>query len=214
MPVTVRSFGKTTSRNFSSAFFSSTPFAFSRFLISSRICPRFPGEYTVSLSPTRMRKMRARSLQHGGFAIEIQLTFFYELPNRNHSLFLSRVDSADHRRQALVLEFDNDRALHERRTRDHVWGVVDLLLQRPPVAHNVLAFHENVRVEVDYLLPQLAIETGHHRNHENEHSHAERNADDRDQGDDGKKGTFRFEITQREKKTERQFQVAVMLAAN
>src|SRR5437879_13421723 len=129
--------------------------------------------------------------------MQIYLTFLYDLSNRNHSIFLSRVDSADHRIQALVLEFDNDRALHERRARDHVWGVVDLLLQRPPVAHNVLAFHENVRVEVDYLLPQLAIETGHHRNHENEHSHAERNADDRDQGEDGKKGTSRLEITQR-----------------
>src|SRR5206468_12785403 len=93
------------------------------------------------------------------------------------------------------------------------WLVIYLYLQLPPVAHNVLAFHDYVRVEVYYLLPQLAIETGHHRNHENEHGHNERNADDRDQGDDGKKGAFRFEITQREKKTERQFQVAVMLAA-
>jgi hypothetical protein len=91
---------------------------------------------------------------------------------------------------------------------------VDLLLKRSPVAHDVLAFHENVRVEINYLLPQLTIETGHYRNHENQHGHAERDADDRDQSDDGEKCAFRFEITQRQEKAERQFQVAVMLAAN
>src|SRR5205085_8807924 len=83
-----------------------------------------------------------------------------------------------------------------------------------PVAHDVLAFHENVRVEINDLLPKLAIETGHHRDHQNQHRHAERNADDGDQGDDGEECAFRFEITQRQEKAERQFQVAVMLAAN
>ncbi len=152
--------------------------------------------------------------EHGRFAVEIELTFFNELANRNHFFFLGRVDPSHHRRQSLVLEFNNDRALNERRGRDHVRRVVDLLLKCSPVAHHVLAFHKNVRVKIDYFLPQLAIETGHHRNHENQHSHAKRDTDDRNQSDDGQKCTFRFEITQREKKTERQFQVAVMLAAN
>jgi len=71
-----------------------------------------------------------------------------------------------------------------------------------------------VRVEINYLLPQLTIETGHYRNHQNQHRHAERDADDRDQRNDGEKCAFRFEITQRQEEAERQFQVAVMLAAN
>ncbi|MEY2541204.1 MAG: hypothetical protein QOI22_806, partial [Verrucomicrobiota bacterium] len=78
----------------------------------------------------------------------------------------------------------------------------------------VLAFHENVGVEINDLLPQLAVETGHHRDDKNQNGHAERNPDDRDQGDYGEECAFRFEITQRQKKAERQFQVAVMLAAN
>ena len=152
--------------------------------------------------------------EDGRFAVEIELAFFYELANRNHFFFLGRVYSANDRRQTLVLEFDNDRTLHERRRRDHVRCAVDLLLKRSPVAHDVLAFHENVRVEINYLLPQLTIETGHYRNHENQHSHAERDAHNRDQSDDGEKCAFRFKITQRQEKAERQFQVAVMLAAN
>ena len=112
------------------------------------------------------------------------------------------------------MKFDNDRPLSEWRGRDHVRRAVDLLLNGPPVAHYVFAFHQNVRVEIDDLLPQLAIEPGHNRNHQNEHSHAERHTDDRDQGDNGEKSALRFEITEREKKAERQFQVAVMLAAN
>jgi len=135
------------------------------------------------------------------------------LPNRNYFFFLSGIDSPHHRRQSLVLKLGNDWALHERRSRDHVRRVVDLLLKCSPVTHHVLAFHENVRVEINDLLSQLAIETGHHRDHENQHRYTERHADDRDQRDNGKKSAFRFEITQRQKKTERQFQVAVTLAA-
>src|SRR5207244_8751671 len=116
--------------------------------------------------------------------------------------------------QTLVVEVAYDRALHELLRRIHVRRAVNLLLKRSPVAHDVLAFHENVRVEINYLLPQLTIETGHYRNHENQHSHAERDAHNRDQSDDGEKCAFRFEITQRQEKAERQFQVAVMLAAN
>ena len=94
-------------------------------------------------------------------------------------------------------------------------GVLSIFfLELAPIAHDVLAFHENMRVEINYLLPQLAIETGHHRDHKNEHRHAERHADDRDQSDDGEECALRFQITQRQKKAERQFQVAVMLAAN
>src|SRR4029077_8115858 len=152
--------------------------------------------------------------EHGRFAVEIELACLYELANRNHFFFLGRVYSANDRRQTLVLEFDYDRALHEWRRRDHVRCAVDLLLKRSPVAHDVLAFHQNVRVEINYLLPQLTIETAHYRNHKNQHSHAERDADNRDQRDDGEKCAFRFEITQGQEKAERRSQVAVMLAAN
>src|SRR5205823_4217927 len=103
---------------------------------------------------------------------------------------------------------------HVGRSRNHARDVVDLHFERTPIVQNVLGCHQNMRVKIDYLLSQLAIEAGHNRDHENEHSHAERYPKNRDECDNGEKRAFRFEITQREEKAERQFQVAVMLAAN
>jgi hypothetical protein len=71
-----------------------------------------------------------------------------------------------------------------------------------------------VGVEIDDLLPQFSVESRHHRNHQDQHGDAERDAENGDQRDDGKKGAFRFEITQRQEKAERQFQAAVMLPTN
>src|ERR1700730_4904297 len=152
--------------------------------------------------------------EHGQIAIEIELSILYEFANRNDFFFLRRIDSAHYRRETLILKFNNDRTLRERRGRDHVRRALDFLLQRAPIANHVFALHQNVSVEIDDLLPQLAIEAGHDRDHKNEDGDAEGDPDDRDQRDDGKKRALRFEITEREKKAERQFQVADMLAAN
>ena len=82
-----------------------------------------------------------------------------------------------------------------------------------PVAHHVFGADKNVRVEVDHFLLQFAIESGHDRDDKNEHGHTERHADDGDERDDGKERALRFQIAQREKKAERQFQIAATVAA-
>ena len=73
---------------------------------------------------------------------------------------------------------------------------------------------ENVRVEIDHFLAQLTIEPGHDRDHENQHRHAEHDAENGDQCDDREKRALRFQIAQREEKTKRQFQFGVSVAAN
>jgi Peptidase family M50 len=71
-----------------------------------------------------------------------------------------------------------------------------------------------VRVEVDHFLPQLAIEPGHDCDDENEHGHSQGYAENRNEGDDGKKRSLRFQIPQGQKKTKRQFQFGDTVAAN
>ena len=77
---------------------------------------------------------------------------------------------------------------------------------------NVLSADENVRIEIDHLLPKFAIEPGHDRDDENQDRDAERDAENRDQRDDGKKRALRFQIPQRQEKTKRQFQFADTVA--
>jgi hypothetical protein len=62
-------------------------------------------------------------------------------------------------------------------------------------------------VEIDYFLPKLAVESGHYRDHQDEHGNAEHYAQDRNQGDDGKERALRLQVTQCEKETEGQFQM-------
>src|SRR5262249_7268840 len=177
----------------------------------AKIPRRIDGQFVAHVDSQNAGKIAS---EHGRLAIEIELSFFNESADRDHFFLRGQVDSANHRRQSLILEFHNHRALDKGRGRDHVRRVRDLFLQRAPVTQNVLTLDENVCVEIDDFLAQLAIESGHYRNHKNHHGHAQGHTDDRDQRDDGKKGAFGFEITQREKKTERQFQIAVMLAVN
>ena len=126
---------------------------------------------------------------------------------------LLRIDSANHRREPAILELHDHRPLDVRRGRDDAGRVANLHAEIAPIAHDVFGADENVRVEVDHFLPQLAIESGHDRDDKNEHSDAEHHAHHRDERDDGKERALRFEIAQREEKTERQFQIADTVAA-
>jgi len=91
--------------------------------------------------------------------------------------------------------------------------VVDFRFEPAPVAQDVFCGHENVRIEIDHFLAQLAIEPGHDRNHQNQHRHPEHHAEHRNQCDDGEKRALRFQISQCQKKTKRQFQFGDTVAA-
>src|SRR5437660_5356215 len=104
--------------------------------------------------------------KHGRFAVEIEFAVFNEFAQLNDVLFLRRIDAADQRRQPAILKFHDYRTLHIRRSRNDARDVVDLRFERTPIAQNVFGRDENVRVKIDHLLPQLAVEAGHDRDHE------------------------------------------------
>jgi len=60
-----------------------------------------------------------------------------------------------------------------------------------------------VSVKIDHLLSQFAVESRHYRNHENQDSDTEHDAQHGNQGDNGKKRALRLQVTKREKKAER-----------
>ena len=64
-----------------------------------------------------------------------------------------------------------------------------------------------MRVEIDHLLAQFPIESGHDRNYKDQHRHAEHHTNDRDQCDDREKCALRFQIPQRQEKTKRKLQL-------
>ena len=152
--------------------------------------------------------------EHCRFAFEIELADFDELLQGNHFLFLLGIDTPNHRCEPPVVKFGNHRALHIRSGGNHARSLVDFRLERSPIAHDILRGDENVGVKIDYFLPQLAIKTGHNRNHEDKHHHAEHYANDRDQCDDRQKCALRLQVPERQEKTKRQFQFALSVAAN
>src|SRR5450432_1714313 len=110
--------------------------------------------------------------EDGRFTIEVELAERDEFAERDDLLFLVRLDPANHRCEAAILKLDDDRSLNVRGYRDDAGVVANLHGTFAPVAHDVVGRNENVRVEVDHFLAQLAIETGHDRDDENEHGHA------------------------------------------
>src|ERR1700736_1724346 len=90
------------------------------------------------------------------FAVEIQFALLNELSQRNDAFLLFWINAANHRRESTLLEFDDYRALHIRRARNHARHAVDLLFQRAPVVQDVFARDQNVGVEIDDLLPQFS----------------------------------------------------------
>src|SRR5205085_1504160 len=155
----------------------------------AEISRRINGQLVADVDSQNAREIAP---EHGRFAIEIELALFDELAKWDDFFFRAWIDSADNRRESLLLKLDDHWTLHERRGRDDMRRVVDLAFNLAPIAHHVIASDENVRVEVDDLLPQLAIEPGHHRDDENQNRNPKRNADDRDQRDDRNEGAFRF----------------------
>ena len=69
-------------------------------------------------------------------------------------------------------------------------------------------------VEIDDLLAQFAIETGHYRDNQDEHSDAEHHSDDGDESNDGKESALRLEVSQGQEQAERQFQIGDTVPAN
>ena len=103
--------------------------------------------------------------QHRRFAFQIEPAEFNELLQRNDLLLLYGIDPANHGREPPVLKFHNHRPLDVGSRRNDARRMVDLRFERSPVAQNVFRAHQNVRIEIDHFLAQLAIEPGHHRNH-------------------------------------------------
>ena len=98
---------------------------------------------------------------------------------------------------------------HVGRGRDHAFRVAHLTVRSRQSRSTSCVVTSDVRVEIDHLLPQLAIEPGHDRDDQDQHRHAERHADDRDQRDDRDERALRFQITKRKEKAERQLQSAI-----
>src|SRR4029077_2921548 len=129
-------------------------------------------------------------------------------------LFLLGINTANQRCEPPVVEFYNHRSLHKRGRGDYARRFIDFGLERAPLVEHVLGSDQNVRIKIDDFLPQLPIESGHDRNHKDQHGHAEHYANDRDQGDDREKCTLRFQIPQRQEKTKRKLQFVLSVAAN
>src|SRR6266850_2208003 len=152
--------------------------------------------------------------EHRRFSFQVELAEFDELLEWNDFLFLLGINTANQRCKPPVVEFYNHRSLHKRGRGDYARRFIDFGLERAPLVEHVLGSNQNVRIEIDDFLTQLPIESGHDRNHKDQHGHAELNADDRDQRDDGKKCALRFQIPQRQEKTKRKLQLVLSVAAN
>ena len=136
--------------------------------------------------------MRQIDADHGRIPLQVELAELDEFADRNDLLFLCRINPPDHRREASVLKFHDHRPLDVRRGRDHAGRVADLHREITPIVHDAFGRDEDVRVEVDYFLAQLAIEAGHDRDDEDEDGHAQGHPEDRDESDDGNESALRF----------------------
>ena len=165
---------------------------------------------------TNMRLQFPRKLdtEDGRFAFQIELAVFDELLQRDHRFLLRRIDAANHGREPPISKFGDHRALNVRRGRNYAGRVVDLRFERSPIPQNIVGAHENVRIEIDHFLAQLAVKPGHHRNHQNEHCHAEHHAQHGNQCDDGQESALGLQIPQCQEKTEGQFQIGDTVVAN
>jgi hypothetical protein len=139
-------------------------------------------------------------------SVEIVRAFLQEFLEWHHFLFLRGIDAANERRQPLVLKFDNHRTLHIRRGADDAGSISHFHCEIAPIAQDVLRADENVGVEIDHLLPQLAVEAGHDGDDEDEDHYPKHHAHHGDQRNDGHKRALRLQVAQGEKKAERKFQ--------
>ena len=137
---------------------------------------------------------RELNAKYGRVAFQIELAVFDELCQGNDPFFLRGINAANQRREPPVLKFHDHRPLDVGSRRDDALRIVDFRFERSPVAQDVFCAHENVRIEIDHFLAQLAVEPGHDRNHENQHRHAEHHTEHRNQCDDGEKCPLRFQV--------------------
>jgi hypothetical protein len=194
------------------------------FVLSSRVLQLFDGIENLPEIPRRIDCQLVADVdlqfsgelnpKYGRIAFQIKLAELDEFFQRNHFLLFRRIDTAHQRREPPVLKFHDHRSLDIGSRRDDARRLVDFRFEGSPVAQHVFGSHENMRIELDHFLAQLAIEPGHDRNHEDQHRHPEHHAEHRNQCDDGEKRALRFQISQRQKKTKRQFQFGVSVAAN
>ena len=166
----------------------------------AQIARRIDGQLVAHIDVQLARKFDPN---HGRVALQVQLPALDELAQGNHFFFLFQFHSANQWRQATPVELDNHRPLHIRRGRDHARRVPNLHRQVTPVAQDILRRDQNVRVELHHLLSQLAIETSHDRDNQDEYRHAQGHPQNGDERDDGNKRPLRFEVTEREEEAER-----------
>ena len=167
------------------------------------------------MSPTSICEFsRELDPEHGRIAFEIEFAALDEFAQRDDLFFLPRRQSRESSVRAGDSGTRQSPAPHVRRRRDHARRIADFHREIAPIRSGHLRVaDENVRVEVDHFLAQLAIESGHDRDDQNEHGHTERHAEDGDERDDRKKRALRFQVAKREEKAERQFQIADTVAA-
>ena len=151
--------------------------------------------------------------EHGRFAFQIKFAVFNEFSQRNDFFFLLGINAPHERCEPPVLKFYDHWALNEGCRCDNARCVVDLCFECPPITQDVLGTHENVCIEINHLLAQLAVESGHYRDDENQHRHAQHHPEHRDQCDDREKCALRFQIPQRQEKAKWQVQFAPSVAA-
>ena len=144
------------------------------------------------IADMRLQFPRELNTEHGGFAFQIELAVFDELLQRDHRFLPRRIDAANHGREPPVLKFGDHRTLNVRRGRDYPGRIVDLPFERSPIPQNIVGAHENMRIEIDHFLAQLAVKPGHHRNYQDKHCHTEHHAQHGNQCDDGQECALGF----------------------
>src|ERR1700724_2939349 len=75
--------------------------------------------YGQLFADTDLQFARNIDPQHNRFAVEIEFALFNELAQRHDALLLLWINAADHRREPALLEFDDHRPLHVRRSRNY-----------------------------------------------------------------------------------------------
>ena len=139
---------------------------------------------------------------HGLVAIQVIAAIDDEIRDIHDLALEFGIDAPDFWSEAAVLIFHNDRALNEWRGGFDMRIFHRLLRCGLPVFQNPAVADDNMGIEADDLAAEFLLEAGHHRNDQNQNHDPERDSEDRNQGDDRKKGALGLEVAQGEKKAE------------
>ncbi len=148
------------------------------------------GAISVTLSPAKARSAWASSAPRTmpnspGCSRSSAPTFMWR-GKIGHAIFLRRQNAAHQYALHLPVERQHALLLHVGRGRDHTRMARDAIHRLLPVFHFAIgAGNLRVRSHAENARAQLLLETVHHRQHDNQRRHAERQAQHGNQRDEG-----------------------------